>query len=251
MSSFSATVDPAIFGAPLCAGGVCVSVARCADEIKQAQALRGLAFGLSGPDADDHDAGALHLLARDPSQAVLGTLRLMAHQGSGLTRGYTGGLYDLRGLAALPGCSLEMGRLCLHPHSRDPDLVRLMLAGVTRVADLTGAARLLGCVSFSGTDVQRIAPALALLRARHLGPPALCAAPRAPHWIDLPQAALDPQGLALLPTALRFYLSLGAWVSDRAVIDTDLGTIHVLCVLEIDAMPQARRERLRAMARGA
>lgn len=250
MSSSLRLVDSLLFGAPLSAGALRVSLADDPGLLVQAQDLRARAFGLGAPDTDRFDRRALHLVAQAQSGAVLGAVRLVVQDGASLTQGYAGGLYDLRALAALPGKTLEMGRLCLHPDFHNPDLLRLMLAGVARVVETTGAARLLGCVSFSGTDVARIAPALALLHARHVGPADLRPDPRADEWIPLPPPALVPGAMAILPPALRFYLSLGAWVSDHAVIDRDMGTIHVLCVLDVDAMPSARRERLRAMARG-
>ena len=54
--------------------------------------------------------------------------------------------------------------------------------------------------------------------------------------------------LAALPPLLRFYLSLGGWVSDHAVIDPQLDTLHVFTCVELARMPKARRESLRALA---
>jgi len=52
-----------------------------------------------------------------------------------------------------------------------------------------------------------------------------------------------------MPPLLRAYLRMGGWVSDHAVIDRDLGTLHVFTGLEIRAVPPARARALRAVAR--
>jgi hypothetical protein len=43
---------------------------------------------------------------------------------------------------------------------------------------------------------------------------------------------------------------MGRWVSDHAVIDHDLGTLHVFTGVEIAAIPPARARALRAIAAG-
>ena len=53
---------------------------------------------------------------------------------------------------------------------------------------------------------------------------------------------------AKMPPLLRTYLLMGGWVSDHAVIDRDLGTLHVFTGLEIGAVPPARARLLRGLA---
>lgn len=43
-----------------------------------------------------------------------------------------------------------------------------------------------------------------------------------------------------LPPLLRGWLALGAEVSDHAVIDRDLGTMHVFTALPVAAIPPGR-----------
>jgi putative hemolysin len=52
-----------------------------------------------------------------------------------------------------------------------------------------------------------------------------------------------------MPPLLRSYLAMGGWVSDHAVVDRDLGTLHVFTGLEIGAIPAARARQLRAVLR--
>ncbi len=49
-----------------------------------------------------------------------------------------------------------------------------------------------------------------------------------------------------MPPLLRTYLAMGGWVSDHAVIDRALHTLHVLTVVEIAKIPPARAKALRA-----
>ena len=49
--------------------------------------------------------------------------------------------------------------------------------------------------------------------------------------------------MMLMPPLLRGYLSLGGWVSDHAVIDEDMNTLHVFTGVEMKRVP-ARMARL-------
>ena len=51
-----------------------------------------------------------------------------------------------------------------------------------------------------------------------------------------------------IPPLLRTYLAMGGWVSDHAVIDRQMNTIHVFTGVEIDRVPVARARALRAIA---
>jgi hypothetical protein len=51
-----------------------------------------------------------------------------------------------------------------------------------------------------------------------------------------------------MPPLLRSYLLMGGWVSDHAVVDPDLGTLHVFTGLEIRNVPPSRAALLRGVA---
>lgn len=214
--------------------------------------LRARAFGRAPGvgDGDADDAACLHFhLSHGQGQAPLGTLRLRRHpDGPSLLGGYSARFYDLTALTGAGGVTLELGRLCTEPGLASAEALRLLWAGVARVALLTGAARLVGCTSFPGPDPAPLAPALALLAADHLGPPDLRPALKAPETVPFPPAARDPSAATLLPPLLRAYLGLGGWVSDHLVIDRDLGTCHVFTCVDIDHMPKARRRLLARLA---
>ena len=56
------------------------------------------------------------------------------------------------------------------------------------------------------------------------------------------------RGLQGMPSLLRTYLGMGGWVSDHAVIDEALDTLHVFTAVEIDRIPPARARLLRLIA---
>ena len=59
---------------------------------------------------------------------------------------------------------------------------------------------------------------------------------------------LVSRSVSLKPPLLRSYLAMGGWVSDHAVIDRQMGTLHVFTGLEIAGIPPNRARLLRALA---
>lgn len=235
----------------LAQGRLVARLAQGAADVARAQGLRHLAFrGQAAPearDADRFDAVARHVLVSDATTgAVLCCFRLQTFPGAAIAHSYAAQFYDLSRLAAFPGPMLEMGRFCLHPDCHDPDVLRLAWGMVARIVDAEDVALLFGCSSFAGADAGLHAPALGALRA-HLAPAQWAPARRAPEVADLPSSAGDDalRALAAMPALLRTYLGMGAWVSDHAVIDREMDTLHVLTGLEIAAIPPGRARALR------
>lgn len=239
-----------------------VALAQSEEEVQAAQRLRHLAFvatrgrgdeGLTDRDADDFDAGASHLLVWEGTRAVA-CCRLRLVSGADLLTTYAAQYYDLTALArGFPAPMLELGRFCLAPDCHDPDVLRLAWAGLTMVVDRAGAGLLFGCTSFAGADPQRHGAALAGLRP-HLGPDRWRPGPKSAERVELSglAAPFNPhQALAGLPPLLRSYLAMGGWVSDHAVIDRALDTLHVFTGVEVAAIPATRARALRAIAAGA
>ena len=238
--------------APLDRARYAVRVARSGPDVGAALKLRGRIFRGGAPDADAFDPRARHLVVRDRQRgAVVATCRvLMLADGRAARLGYCGRHYGLAPLATIAAPILELGRFCLAPAVRaDPDVPRLMLAQVAALVEQTGARLLMGCSSFPGAQPQRHAAALAWLGAHALAPASLAPRPVAPETTPVASAARpSPRGL---PPLLRSYLALGGRVSDHAVIDRDLDTLHVLTLVDTETIPPARKTRLRALAASA
>jgi putative hemolysin len=217
------------------------------DDLTEAQALRHLAFrpGLGfGRDQDHFDALCRHVLVHDKAGTLVACCRLQGFEdGASLSTSYAAQFYDLRLLQAFPGPKLELGRFCLHPGSHDPDILRLIWAMLTTIVDAEGVTLLFGCSSLAGADPVRHQSALAVLR-RFVAPQAIAPGPRAPLRVALPGGEGQ---IADLPPLLRTYLTMGGWVSDHAVIDLDMDTLHVLTGMETARVPDARARALRAI----
>ena len=123
---------------------------------------------------------------------------------------------------------------------------------MTAYVDENDVELLVGCSSFKGTDAQEYFDAFAMLRDRHIAPKRWLPRVKAPNVFrfaarlrqkpDLKQAQLR------MPPLLRTYLMMGGWVSDHAVVDEQMNTLHVFTGLEIKAIPPARKRLLRAIS---
>lgn len=243
---------------PLRKGRLVARVAQEAQDVRRAQALRQLCFrGADAPglDTDRHDADCLHVLVEDTETgALVCCYRLLPLTGGAeIGRSYSAQFYDLRPLHSFPGPMVEMGRFCIAPGHRDPDILRLAWGAMTRIVDAMGAELLFGCASFIGTDADRHAEAFTLLRAGHLAPRRWLPRVKAPRVFRFAKALAGREpdrkrGMLTMPPLLRTYLSMGGWVSDHAVVDDQLGTLHVFTGVEIRAIPEARARALRMVA---
>ena len=90
------------------------------------------------------------------------------------------------------------------------------------------------------------------LNAQHLAPERWRPGRKAPEICPLQRNATQIVDLRLalsqMPTLLRSYLSMRGWVSDHAVVDRDLNTLHVFTGVEVAAIPPARKRLPRAIA---
>jgi putative hemolysin len=234
-------------------------VAETVADVEAAQRLRYLAFqpeGASdGRDHDEFDDICTHILVEE---AQTGTLvccfrMLPLTGGAEIARTYSAHFYDLSALESFEGPMVEMGRFCIHPQARDPDILRVAWAAMTRFVDENGVEMLFGCSSFKGTDAEAYADAFAMLKDRHLAPRRWLPRVKAPSVFRFAQSLRrrkpDAKRAMLgMPPLLRTYLLMGGWVSDHAVVDRQMNTLHVFTGLEIAAIPAARKRLLRVTA---
>ncbi|PVA11514.1 ornithine-acyl-ACP acyltransferase [Pelagivirga sediminicola] len=225
-------------------------MAEGAADLAEAQALRVAAFGLSAPDLDTIDEACLHIVIEDRRRAcVVGCFRMMPlASGAQIARSYSARFYDLGRLSRKRSPMTELGRFCIHPATRDPDILRAAWAAITAHVDAAGVQMLFGCTSFRGIDPAPYASAFDLLARGHLAPPDWAPGRRAAHTVPL-RAGQGAGGLHALPPLLRSYLAMGGKVSDHAVVDAQMNTLHVFTGVEIAAIPPARQRLLRADAR--
>ena len=222
------------------------------DDIEAAQRLRHRAFiattgampRADGRDADGFDGICRHVLVEETrtGRLVCCFRILPLTGGSEIARSYSAQYYDLSELAGFEGPMVEMGRFCIDPGVQDPDILRVAWGAMTRFVDEEGVEMLFGCSSFHGTDAREYYDSFAMLRDRHLAPNVFRFASRLRRKPDARRAMLK------MPPLLRTYLLMGGWVSDHAVVDRDLNTLHVFTGLEIRAVPPGRARLLRMVA---
>ncbi|WP_045390724.1 GNAT family N-acetyltransferase [Falsirhodobacter sp. alg1] len=227
-----------------------VRLAAGAADLARARALRTLAFRLNVQDGDAFDDSCLHVLVEDADDLVA-CYRLLLLTPDEIEQSYSAQFYDLSALRRFHGPMIEMGRFCIHPARRDPNIVRVAWGGVAAAVDEAGAAMLFGCSSFYGTEPAPYEDAFALLRQAHLAPAEWQPTVKAPDVFRYAETDRDPnlqKAMRGMPPLLRSYLLMGGWVSDHAVVDSHMNTLHVFTGLEIAAIPPARAQLLRAIA---
>ena len=224
-------------------------------DIDAAQRLRHLAFlGTEGRDADHFDAICRHVLIEEvkTGRLVCCFRFLPLADGAEISRSYSAQYYELSALESFRGKMVEMGRFCIDPEMRDPDILRVAWGAMTRFVDEEGVEMLFGCSSFAGTDAKSYYDAFAMLKERHLAPKRWLPKVKAPDVFRfarrLRRRPDAKQAMLTMPPLLRTYLVMGGWVSDHAVVDRDMNTLHVFTGLEISAIPPARARALRAVA---
>lgn len=215
---------------------------------------RGAVEQADARDADDFDGRCHHVMVEDATDGdLVATFRLLPiGSGAEIGTSYSAQYYELRGLQGFDRPMVEMGRFCVAPGADDPDILRAAWAALAAYVDREGVEMLFGCSSFQGTDAQAYADAFAMLRDGHLAPKRWLPRIKAPNVFKFAQrfrrAPDRTKALRTMPPLLRSYLSMGGWVSDHAVVDRNLNTLHVFTGLEIRSIPPARARILRAIA---
>lgn len=239
---------------PLTRGRYVARTATCAADVAAAQALRAQCFGLGAlPDSDVIDTRATHVLIEERTSGTLVCcFRLLAVHGADLPNCYAARYYGLNRLQSFDGLMMELGRFCVHPDWREPDILRLAWAAMTQVVDARDVQLLFGCSSFVGVETAPYLDAFAMLKARYLAPARWSPKVKAPdvfrYAAQLRHIPDAKKAMATLPPLLRSYLLMGGRVSDHAVVDHRMNTLHVFTGVEIGAIPAARKRLLRALA---
>ena len=238
-------------------GQYSVSLATDVHTLQQAQRLRHRAFrrnNADGLDRDRFDDLCHHVVVhhRDSAQMV-GCFRVMISASAAeITQSYSAQYYDLTNLRKYAGPVAELGRLCVDSGTGDIDVLRAAWAGLAHIVDHHRINLLFGCASFQGTDPRPYHDCFRLLHHNHAAPAAFAPRIKSPDVVEyatLSAGKIDPKrALTSMPALLRTYMLMGGWVSDHAVIDYDMNTLHVFTAVEINKIPPARQRLLRAMA---
>jgi len=225
-------------------------------DVEVAQALRYRTFrGGEGVDADEFDQICKHVLVEEiKTDRLVCTFRILPlANGREIEKSYSAQFYELSSLHDIEGMIVEMGCFCIDPEYSDPDILRVAWGAMTNYVDENDVELLFGCSSFTGTETEDYTDAFALLKERHLAPKRRLPKVKAPKVFQFAsKLKLKKPDLKAaqkrMPPLLRTYLLMGGWVSDHAVVDNDLNTLHVFTGLEIKGIPANRKRLLRATA---
>ncbi|WP_294224499.1 GNAT family N-acyltransferase [uncultured Shimia sp.] len=233
-----------------------VRVADGVQDLHAAQRLRSLAFhgDDSDLDTDAYDSLCTHYMIEEAisGRLVCGFRMLPLNGGDEIGRSYSAQFYELDALKSYPGRMVEMGRFCLHPDVHDADVLRIAWGAMTAYVDENNVELLFGCASFAGTDTSSYLDSFAMLRDRHLAPTRWLPKVKAPKVFRFATRLRRKPNIKAaqlsMPPMLRSYLLMGGWVSDHAVVDQKMNTLHVFTGVEVKAIPAARKRLLRALA---
>ena len=150
---------------------------------------------------------------------------------------YSAQYYDLTKLTRLPLKPMEIGRLCVDKRTSDPFLLLTAFKYLASLISSDKSNFIFGCTSFSGANNPRHLASLSSLKKNQLARRKFLIAKKSNSILDIKDLiSSDQQKMAnnYLPPLLKFYLRLGGKVSDHAVIDTDLDTLHVFTYLDLN-----------------
>ncbi|MEP2029016.1 MAG: GNAT family N-acyltransferase [Paracoccaceae bacterium] len=232
-----------------------VRLAQSSEDVSAALRLRALVFAPQNAcDRDSFDGLFQHVLVFDEcSDELVCCYRILPLlDGSAISTSYSAQFYDLSLLETYAGKIIEVGRFCLRPGCTDPDILRLAWGALTSYVEARRVELLFGCSAFAGNDPMQYSDAFALLRDSHIAPECWSPGEKTSDIYrfstDLRGTGDSNKGLQNMPPLLKTYLQMGAWVSDHAVFDRQLNTLHVFTGLEVSAIPSTRKRLLRAIA---
>ena len=222
-----------------------------------AQSLRYQCFNLSNKDeldVDDFDALCQHVLIENlETEKLICCYRILKFDsGKNISSSYSSQFYDLKVIENFTEPMIEVGRFCIDPEVNDPSVVLTAWAALAQIVDHNETELLFGCSSFEGIEKEKYFDSFALLRDRYMAPdhwrPKIKAAQVFCYSKDLIYKVDKKKALLNMPPLLKTYLSMGAWVSDHAVVDLNMKTLHLFTGMEISKIPKSRKKFLLNLA---
>jgi len=220
-------------------------------DVSAAQSLRYKCFNLSNKvelDVDEFDIPCRHVLVENlESEKLICCYRIMIfNNGKEISNSYSSQFYDLKAIESYPDPMIEVGRFCVHPEVNDPSVTLTAWGALAQLVDQNQTQLLFGCSSFEGVEKEKYLDSFALLRDRYIAPdhwrPKIKAAQVFCYSKDLIDKVDKKKALLNMPPLLKTYLSMGAWVSDHAVVDLKMKTLHLFTGMEISKIPKSRKK---------
>ena len=194
----------------------------------------------NGLDEDKFDAMSDHCLIFDKKNSdrlvLVFRLRTFSRM-EDILCSYSAQHYDLTKLTDLPFKPMEIGRLCIDQQGSDPFLLLSAFSYLRSLVSSSQIDLIFGCTSFSGADNPRHLATLSSLEKTQLADSMFPIKKKSSSVLYIKQkiisATTNIKAKNFLPPLLKFYLRLGGKVSDHAVIDKDLDTLHVFTYVDL------------------
>ena len=211
--------------------------------LMEAQKFRQKIFRKSeeGLDKDEFDDNSIHCLVFD--KKIGGKLVLVFRMAnfpsmSQLVNSYSAQFYDLQNICSFSYSPMELGRFCVDPISKDPFLVLTAMKYLLWYIKKNNKNFLFGCSSFEGCDPDKHLKSFSYLKSNFVTKGDFVIKRKAKEVIKF-SSFESKKNFRLneykknLPSLLKFYLRIGGRVSDHAVIDRDLNTMHVFTYVRL------------------
>ena len=232
-------------------------------EIRKAQKLRYRVFFEEGGAIADRASAMVrrdrcafdkicdHLLVIDhaakskrlglPKPKVVGCYRLLRQEVAGAHNGfYSAQEFDIAPLLARHQGKkfLELGRSCVLPDYRSKRTIELLWQGIAAYINHHKIDVLIGCASFPGTNVLKMAQSLSFLHTQARAKDEWHVTALPARYVPMNNVAAEAidlkKALHALPPLIKAYLRIGALFGEGAVIDHMFGTTDVLVVLPVE-----------------
>jgi len=206
--------------------------------LEQAQYLRNrVFFGKDGKDTDDFDKFCRHLMAIETTTGkVVGTYRVLhgeiAQKNAGF---YSESEFDLKNIKEnCSGRLLEMGRACVDSGYRVHPVINLMWGRLLDYYSEENIDYVFGCASISDPSAEKIGAVLKFFRKKYFAPEKFRVSPLPgkEYPYDKEGALKDTEILKAIPSLVKGYLRMGAYVCSEPVWDRQFNTADFFMLLD-------------------
>ena len=184
-----------------------------------------------GIDYDYFDEFCKHLYVRhNETGKVIATTRVLTSDKAKLAgKYYSQSEFDLKNIISLPGTFLEIGRTCVRHEYRTGAAINALWQCVAGVLAQSDADYLFGCYSIPMLDSGRYVTALMeFVREKYYAPETYRVLPQQPVVSAKVSDKLD----VVLPSLLKRYLNMGAFVCGEPCFDRDFNTADLFILLD-------------------
>lgn len=235
-------------------GNIVVRLAESKDELEQAQKLRYdmlvMDFNTnnindSGSDKSDYDNICSHLIAIDTDiNKVVGTYRLL-RSSKCMDEFVCEREFDITNLRKQDVELMELSRAVVHKDYRNGIVIKLLWKALLEYCKQFNVRYMFGTASFHGVDESKYFNAFKYLYDKYLVSPELDCKPLAPsvqlNMIDECDIVLAK---AEIPSLIKGYLAMGAFVSNGVYVDHEFGSMDVLTIIDLHNLNQAYVQRV-------